>query len=51
MFDIWMTAYPFANASEWRTRLYTRLTTTVVIGVLWVCWLYGCAEIGEASTK
>ena len=35
MFDIWMTAYPFANAGQWRTRLYIRLTTTVVIGVMW----------------
>jgi len=41
-FDVWMTAYPFANTSEWRTRLYVRLATFIVIGVLWsilVAWL------------
>ena len=35
LFDIWMTAYPFANANEWQTRLYIRLATTVVIGLVW----------------
>jgi len=43
LFDIWMTAYPFANANEWRARLYIRLVTTVVIGLLWVglaIWLW-----------
>ena len=42
-FDVWMTAYPFANTSEWRTRLYIRLATIVVIGFLWsgiVAWLF-----------
>ena len=42
-FDVWMTAYPFANTSEWRTRLYTQLATVVVIGFLWsgiVAWMY-----------
>ncbi len=42
-FDVWMTAYPFANTSEWRTRLYIRLGTVVVIGFLWsgiVAWLF-----------
>ena len=42
-FDVWMTAYPFANASEWRTRLYIRLATIIVIGFLWsgiVAWLF-----------
>jgi hypothetical protein len=35
LFDVWMTAYPYANTSEWRTRLYIRLTTTIVIGIFW----------------
>ena len=42
-FDLWMTAYPFANANEWRTRLYYRLATAIVIGVLWsalAVWIY-----------
>lgn len=42
-FDVWMTAYPFANTSEWRTRLYIRLATVVVIGFFWsgiVAWLF-----------
>jgi hypothetical protein len=43
LFDIWMTAYPFANANEWRARLYIRLVTAFVIGLLWiglVIWLW-----------
>ena len=42
-FDVWMTAYPFANANEWRMRLYIRLATTVVIALFWsvlAVWLY-----------
>ena len=42
-FDVWMTAYPFAHANEWRTRLYIRLATTLVIAVFWsvlAVWLY-----------
>jgi len=42
-FDVWMTAYPFANTSEWRTRLYVRLATIIVIGFFWssiVAWLF-----------
>jgi len=42
-FDVWMTAYPFANTNEWRTRLYVRLATIIVIGFLWsgiVAWLF-----------
>jgi len=42
-FDVWMTAYPFANTSEWRTRLYVRLATIIVIGFFWssiVVWLF-----------
>ncbi|HKR27869.1 MAG TPA: hypothetical protein VJS11_10445 [Acidobacteriaceae bacterium] len=43
LFDVWMTAYPFANAKEWQTRLYIRLITTIAIGALWALlasWLY-----------
>jgi hypothetical protein len=43
LFDVWMTAYPFVNTNEWRTRLYIRLTTTIVIGLLWstlAVWLF-----------
>lgn len=43
LFDVWMTAYPFANTTEWRTRLYIRLATLIVIGLIWstiVAWLF-----------
>jgi hypothetical protein len=43
LFDVWMTAYPFVNTSEWRTRLYVRLATCILIGFLWstlVAWLF-----------
>ena len=42
LFDVWMTAYPFANTNEWRTRLYIRVATFILIGVIWsslVAWL------------
>lgn len=42
-FDVWMTAYPFADSHVWRTRLYIRFATTVIIGTLWIAlaiWLY-----------
>jgi hypothetical protein len=42
-FDIWMTAYPFANAHEWRVRLCIRLATTVAVAILWIflaAWLF-----------
>jgi hypothetical protein len=42
-FDVWMTAYPFANTDEWRMRLYVRLATMIVIGFLWIglaAWLF-----------
>jgi len=42
-FDVWMTAYPFANTSEWRARLSMRLARIIVIGFLWsgiVAWLF-----------
>ena len=38
-FDVWMTAYPYANADVWRERLWVRLLTTVVIGAFWVVTL------------
>ena len=43
LFDVWMTAYPFANTSEWRARLYIRLATIIVIGLIWtniLTWLF-----------
>lgn len=43
LFDVWMTAYPFANPSEWRTRLYIRIATIILIGAIWttiVTWLF-----------
>jgi hypothetical protein len=43
LFDVWMTAYPFANPNEARMRFYIRLITTIVIAVLWTAvaaWLY-----------
>jgi len=42
-FDVWMTAYPFANTSEWRTRLLIRIVTFIVIGCVWstlVAWMF-----------
>jgi hypothetical protein len=42
LFDVWMTAYPFANTNEWRTRLYVRVATFILIGVFWsalVAWM------------
>jgi hypothetical protein len=42
-FDTWMTAYPFANAHEWRVRLCIRLATTVAVAVIWIflaVWLF-----------
>jgi hypothetical protein len=42
LFDLWMTAYPYATTGDWATRFYVRLATTIVIGVLWttiVVWL------------
>lgn len=43
LLDVWMTAYAFANAHEWRVRFYIRLATIIVIGLLWIVlavWLY-----------
>jgi hypothetical protein len=43
LFDVWMTAYPFAKPHEWRARFYIRLATIIVIGLLWIVlavWLY-----------
>lgn len=42
LFDTWMTAYPFVNISEWRTRLLLRLATIVGISIIWstiLAWL------------
>jgi predicted lysophospholipase L1 biosynthesis ABC-type transport system permease subunit len=52
MFAVWMTAYPYANASQWRPRVYLWLLTTIVIGVLCgvlVVWLVRRRRIGKAS--
>lgn len=43
LFDVWMTAYPLADANEWRRRLYFRLATAIVIALFWsvpAVWLY-----------
>jgi hypothetical protein len=42
-FDVWMTAYPFANAGQWRVWLCIRLAQTLVIALLWCIlgiWLF-----------
>lgn len=42
-FSFWMTAHPLYHSPEWSARFYTRLTTTAVVGVLWimlVMWLW-----------
>ena len=33
LFSAWMTAYPFANSSLWRTRLYLWLTASLLTGI------------------
>jgi hypothetical protein len=43
LFALWMTAYPYVNLNDWRTRFYVRLAITVVIGVVWsalAVWLF-----------
>lgn len=43
LFDLWMTAYPYADAGVWAGRLYLRLATTTVIAIFWtalVVWLW-----------
>jgi predicted unusual protein kinase regulating ubiquinone biosynthesis (AarF/ABC1/UbiB family) len=52
-FDVWMTAYPYANADIWKQRLWVRLITTVVIAVLWVVtltWLLRARRRGHSGT-
>jgi hypothetical protein len=42
-FDVWMTAYPLADTSEWRARLCLRLVRIIVIAFFWsgiVAWLF-----------
>ncbi len=50
LFDLWMTAYPFASVNEWRTRLYIRLATTIGIAA---CCRSGDLAVSTpaASTK
>jgi hypothetical protein len=43
LFAVWMTAYPYVNTAEWRTRFYVRLVITAGIGVLWsilAIWMF-----------
>lgn len=43
LFDLWMTAYPYVNASAWAARFYVRLATTLLIGIAWgavATWLF-----------
>ena len=50
-FDVWMTAYPYANTDVWKQRLCVRLITTVVIGALWiivVVWLIRARRRGHS---
>jgi hypothetical protein len=35
-FDLWMTAYPYANGEIWKQRLWERLATAALIGALWI---------------
>ena len=32
LFDLWMTAYPLAHVSFWRTRLYLHLAMFITVG-------------------
>jgi hypothetical protein len=36
LFCLWMCAHPAYQSPEWKTRFYIRLSTTVVIGILWL---------------
>jgi len=52
-FDVWMTAYPYANADIWKERLCVRLITTVMIGALWVvilAWLISVRRKGHSRS-
>ncbi len=54
LFDSWMTAYPFANANEWRMRFYIRLATTTVIALFWctlAIWLHRSDDELEVLDK
>ena len=54
LFDLWMTAYPFATASEWRNRLYFRLAITIVIWLVWgilAVWSYRQRRRGGKAQK
>ena len=42
-FDLWMTAYPFADAKEWRHRLSIHIMLAILTLMCWVAnalWLY-----------
>ncbi len=34
-FDIWMTAYPFANHAQWRGRAFIHLLIAILLVVIW----------------
>ena len=36
VFDIWMTAYPYAGPGNWATRAYFQLAVTIVIWIAWI---------------
>src|SRR5262245_9869895 len=43
LFSLWMTAHPLYHSPAWQHRFYLRLTTTVIIGIVWlasiITWL------------
>jgi hypothetical protein len=39
LFDLWMTAYPYADERIWQGRLVIRVATTLVIATVWTALL------------
>lgn len=43
LFCLWMTSHPLYHSTQWTSRFFIRLGTTVVISVLWfvlAIWLF-----------
>jgi hypothetical protein len=36
LFCLWMSSHPLYHSPEWTTRFYIRLSTTIVVAVLWL---------------
>lgn len=40
LYCVWMTAHPVYRSSEWISRFYLRLGTTIGAGILWLVLLF-----------